>query len=151
MKERVFYLTVFVLLFTLVPAAPSLAERKGLFRNIVSTFAPPSPQESKTIAKTLELTEEQRKQMKELNEKYRRESSNLKREFNKGYEAVVRLMKATNPDKGRVNEALKRFHEVHSKLLSKEVEYWTSFKSILTPEQNKKFWKLFEKSRVRRK
>jgi hypothetical protein len=32
---------------------------------------------------------------------------------------------------------------------SSAVSYWMDFKSVLTPEQNRKFWNLFEQDRVR--
>ena len=154
MKKHVFNLTLFFFAFTLIFAVVSGSaqqqQRKGIFKNIVTTFRLPSPAEQKNISRRLNLTEEQRTQMKGITEKYKKEGSQLISEYNKGYEAVVRLMESTNPDSSCVNQALKDFHQVHSQLVDKEVEYWRDFKSILTLEQNKQFWNIFAKSRVRK-
>lgn len=152
MKKHVFNLTLlffaFTLIFAVVSGSAQEQQRKGVFRNIVNTFRLPSPAEQRNVAQKLELTEEQRTQLKGITEKYKKEGSQLLSEYNKGYEAVVRLMESTNPDSSRVNQALKDFHQVHSQLVDKEVEYWREFKSILTLEQNKQFWNIFAKSRV---
>ena len=154
MKKHVFNLTLFFFAFTLIFAVVSgnaqQEQRKGLSRNIVTTFRLPSPAEQRNISRQLELTEKQRTKMKGITEKYKKKGSQLLSEYNKRYEAVVRLMESTNPDSTRVNQALKRFHQAHSQLVDKEVGYWRDFKSILTLEQNKQFWNIFAKSRVRK-
>lgn len=59
-------------------------------------------------------------------------------------------MQQTDPNKGRVNDRLKAFHNIHAEIVNREVGYWVDFKNILTPEQNEQFWNLFEQRRVRR-
>jgi Spy/CpxP family protein refolding chaperone len=129
------------------PAAPGA--RKGLLRNIMTVFAPPTAQEERTIATTVGMSEEQKSQMKAVNERYRSDSTALVAKYNNAYDDVVRLMDATSPNKGEVNQTLKTFHQIHQEVLEREVGYWTDFKAILTPEQNRKFWNLFEQRRIR--
>ena len=116
MRKHVFNLTLFFFAFTLIFAVVSGSaqqqQRKGIFKNIVITFRLPSPTEQRNISQQLKLTEEQRTQMKGITEKYKKDGLLLLSEYNKGYEAVVRLMEVTNPDPSRVNQALKDFHQV---------------------------------------
>jgi len=137
-----------LLLAVATPAAAQEA-RKGLTRNILEVFAPPTAEQEKKIATTVQMTEEQKTQMKAVNERYRGESQALLTKYRSAYEDVVKLMQETSPDKGQVNERLKAFHQVHAEVVSHEVTYWAEFKSILTPAQNQKFWNLFEQTRVR--
>lgn len=141
--------TAFMLLLTsgVTQAADG---KKSIVRNIVKVFAPPTDAEKKTIATRVGLDEEQRAEMAEVNERYAADVSSLKSDYEAAYEGVVELMEMTEPSKSVVNEKLSAFHDVHQKMVDHEVKYWTDFKGILTGKQNKKFWALFEESRVRR-
>lgn len=155
MKKHVFTLTlmflVSTLIFTVVASGAKQQQKKGVFRNIMTVFRLPSPAEQKSVAQQLDLTNEQKTEMKALTEKYRREGSKLLENYNIAYKKVIHLMETTSPDPSEINKTLKHFHKVHSQLVDKTVEYWRDFKNILTLEQNKKFWSIFEKSRVRSK
>ncbi len=124
--------------------------KKGILRNILVTFIPPTPAEQKNIAQKLELTEEQRSKMKELNDKYKRQSADLRKKYQQAYNDIVLLMKQEKPNKERVNRELKTFHSIHSQVLNQEVKYWMDLKTILTPSQNNKLWEIFEQNRTRR-
>jgi len=129
--------------------AQAAGGQKGLFKNVVQTFRPPSGRELTKIANDLELDEEQKRQMKELNDRFQQQTSTLKQRYETGYEKVVKLMSTEHPDKGNVNQTLKNFHQTHSQFVDAEVQFWMDLKTILTPAQNLKLWRLFEKSRIR--
>lgn len=139
----------FLLLLMIAGPAPAQEGRKGLHRNIIATFRPPSPEDERTISNKLELSEEQKTQMKAVSERYRKDTETLLAKYREAYEDVVNLMQETIPNKTVVNNHLKAFHGIHEEILGKEVSYWMDFKGILTPEQNRKFWNLFEQDRVR--
>ena len=123
--------------------------RKGLFRNIMVVFIPPTPEEQAKIATTVGLTDEQKQQMKAVSDRYRANAETLKRRYASAYQDVVHLMEQSNPNKSTVNSKLRAFHSTHKKVVDQEVRYWIDFKTILTPEQNKKFWNVFEQNRIR--
>ncbi|MGD8374766.1 MAG: periplasmic heavy metal sensor [Acidobacteriota bacterium] len=137
-----------VVLALLLPVAATAQDQKGLMRNVVSVFAPPSPEEQQKIAATVELNDEQKQQMKEVSDRYRSQAQTLRGKYQTAYDDVVSLMESTEPDKGNVAAKLKNFHSVHQQIVDVEVQYWIDFKTILTPEQNKKFWNLFAQSRI---
>lgn len=139
------------LLLPLLLASPAAAQeaRKGLFRNILAVFAPPTQEEEQRIVAQVGLSDEQKTQMRAVNERYRSDSSALMAKYNTAYEDVVRLMQATNPNKAEVNQRLKTFNQIHQEVVAHEVGYWSDFKAILTPEQNQKFWNMFEQNRIR--
>ena len=147
-------ISLFALFLIVILASPydgaAKKGRKGIFKNIMTVFRPPSAQEQKNIAQKLELTEEQRPKMKELNDKYRKQSSTLKKKYSTAYNDVVSLMNQQSPNKQKVNQKLKAFHSTHSNLVDAEVQYWMDLKTILTPAQNNKLWEIFEQSRIRR-
>lgn len=154
MLKRLLFGTVAALLVSVLVVSSAAAQgaqgaRKGLFRNLITVFAPPTPQEERTIATTVGLSEDQKTQMRAVNQRYRSDSSALMAKYNSAYEDVVSLMQSTDPNKSDVAQRLKTFHQVHQEVVEREVGYWTDFKSIMTPEQNQKFWNLFEQSRVR--
>ena len=122
---------------------------KSIFKNIVLTFRPLTAAQEKNIAKALALTSEQRVQMKEFSKNYRKDARILLDKYNSAHNDVVKLIKQKTPNKSVVSKKLKVFHRTHQQIVNKEVEYWRKFTSILTLEQNKKFWNLFEMSRVR--
>jgi len=138
-----------------VAASPASAqtveeEGKGVFRNILTTFAPPSAAERQRIAQELELTQEQRAEMQAITQRYAGEASALREQYRAAYRDVVRLMNAESPDGQEVDRTLRRFHEVHARVLSGEVDYWMDVKEVLTAKQNLKLWELFEQARIRR-
>ncbi len=141
----------FILLLIILSSSFTLAqeEQKGIFRNILIVFMPPTPEQEQVIAERLELTEEQRTQMKQLSDRYREDATTLRNKYISVYNDIVTLMEQTEPNRTVVNEKLKAFHNVHQEVLSREIIYWMDFKTILTPEQNKKFWNIFEQSRIR--
>ena len=145
-------LTVFALaLVAMMIAHPSMAQdKKGMFGNVVETFMPPKGDGAKMIAKELELDEEQRPKMRELNERFKRNVSTLRQAYQQEYQNVVALMNSESPNKSNVNAKLKSFHAMHQKVLDAEVGYWMDLKEILTPAQNLKLWEIFEKQRIRR-
>ena len=125
------------------------AQKKGVFRNIVQTFRPPSGKELTKISNDLELNDEQKQQMKEVNDRFKQQTSTLKQRYGTGYEKVVKLMNTEQPNKANVNQTLKNFHNTHSQIVDAEVQYWMDLKTILTPAQNLKLWRIFEQSRIR--
>ena len=141
--------TSFLLSLAIAGPAPAQEARKGPLRNVITTFRPPSPQEEKTISTRLQLTEDQKRSMKAVNERYRQDSETLLAKYRAAYDDVVRLMQQTDPNKTAVNDRLKTFHRIHEQVLDKEVGYWMDFKGVLTTEQNRQFWNLFEQDRVR--
>ncbi|GBD95962.1 MAG TPA: hypothetical protein ENG83_05310 [Nitrospirae bacterium] len=142
----------FLMLFIMVSLVYTYdaSAKKNIVTNIVVTFRPPAPEEQKTIARKLELTEEQKAEMKVINGKYRQQSMALKNKYNAAYKDVVLLMKEDKPNKERVNRELKTFHNIHSQVVDVEVQYWMDLKTILTPAQNNKLWEIFEKGRIRK-
>ena len=137
-------------IISLVYVYDAVAQRKDMVKNIIIVFRSPSPHEQKEISQKLQLTPEQITKMKEVNERYKKETGNLKNEYNAAYRDVELLMKTEKPDKNRVNETLKRFHRIHTEVLEREVGYWIDLKTILTPDQNNKLWEVFEQSRIRK-
>lgn len=135
---------------SLVYVYDAVAQRKDITKNIIIVFRSPSPQEQKEISQKLQLTPEQNTKMKEVNERYRKETENLRNKYSAATQDVELLMKAEKPDKNRVNETLKTFHRIHSEVLEKEVGYWMDMKTILTPGQNDKLWNLWEQNRIRK-
>jgi Spy/CpxP family protein refolding chaperone len=152
MLKRSLIWTAAALLLSLVVASPAAAQapaRKGLVRNILVVFAPPSPEEERSIATRVGMDQDQKTRMRAVNDRYRSDSTTLRAKYDAAYDDVVRLMQATNPNKGDVNQVLKTFHQIHEQVLEREVGYWEDFKAILTPEQNQKFWNMFEQNRIR--
>lgn len=147
--RRTFLPAVPLVILALLSGAAMAQDQKGLMRNVVSVFAPPSPEEQQKIATTVGLTDEQKQQMKEVSDRYRSQAQTLRDKYQTAYSDVVGLMESTDPDKGNVAAKLKNFNSVHQQIVEVEVQYWVDFKSILTPEQNQKFWNLFEQSRIR--
>lgn len=139
-----------LLLCTCVDVGVASGEEKGLLRNVITTFAPPSPEEQRSLVETVGMSEEQKAKLRSVNERYRNDAQRLRAKYDMAYENVVLLMNQQNPNKSRVNQTLKNFHSVHQEMVNREVGYWMDFKSILTPEQNRKFWNAFEQKRVRR-
>lgn len=130
-------------------AAPVAAQEPGLVRNVITTFRPPSSEEQRSIAANLGLDDDQKVAMKELNERYRGQSQSLLARYQQAYADVLALMETTQVDKGTVDARLRSFHSIHAEIVEVEISYWLEFKRILTPEQNRRFWNLFEQSRVR--
>lgn len=146
-KVLVGFLVLFVMV-TLVSTYDAFA-RKDIVKNILVTFRAPNPEEQKSISQQLQMTPEQNAQMKEVNERYKKDSTTLRDRYNAAYQDVVMLMKQEKPDKIRVNETLKKFHSIHAEVLNREVGYWMDLKTILTPQQNNKLWEIFEQQRIR--
>ena len=128
----------------------AIAAQKGITRNIVSVFAPPNAAESASIAQTLEMTAEQKSQMKEVADRFKKQASTLKKKYQTAYQNIVSLMDNEKPDISKVNEGLKNFHQVHSNVVDAEVQYWIDLKTILSPAQNLQLWEIFEQSRLRK-
>ena len=141
----------FLILMTFLLSGPVLAQdsQKGIFRNIIAVFHPPSVEERQKIATTVGMSDEQKMEMKAVADRYQTQAQTLLGKYQTAYNNVVKLMNTSNPDKTTVNTKLKNFHRVHQNVVDAEVQYWIDFKSILTPEQNKKFWNMFEQSRIR--
>ena len=142
--------TTLIVLVAALSFTTAIAAQKGLTRNIISTFAPPDGADRAAIAQKLEITAEQKSQMKEISKRFKDQSSALKKDYQTAYQNVVKLMNNEKPDKSRVNEKLKNFHQVHSKVLEAEVQYWMDLKTILSPAQNLQLWEIFEQSRIRK-
>jgi Spy/CpxP family protein refolding chaperone len=111
-------------------------------------FAPPSPDEARAVAKDLNLSPEQQKQMQQVNERYNREIMSLKQDYENAVRSLMSLIQDPTPNPSVTNQRLKEFHSVNQQVLDKEFEYWREFKTILTPDQNSKFWTLFGRSRL---
>jgi Spy/CpxP family protein refolding chaperone len=151
MKRSAALVLAAALSLPLLLATPAAAQepQHGLLRNVIAVFRPPTPDEERAIATSVGLTDDQKTKMKSVNERYRSDSQDLLAKYRAAYEDIVKLMQSTNPNKAQVNQRLKTFHQIHSQIVDREVGYWTDFKSILTPEQNQKFWNVFEQKRVR--
>ncbi len=138
------------LVATIAFAVPAAHAGKVTMGTLVSTFRPPTPSEQQALVRDLEMTEDQRSQMKELDARFRRETRNLRQEYQKAYRSVVQLMQAGSVDSGEVIRRVKRFNEVHNTIVEKEVQYWVDLKNLLEPPQRKTLAQKFLKSRVRR-
>jgi Spy/CpxP family protein refolding chaperone len=141
----------FVLASLLQPSqAGERKERAGtaMVRAPAVIFAPPSPEEARTVAKELNLSPEQQKQMQGVNERYNREIMSLKQDYENAVRSLMSLIQDPTPNPSVANQRLKEFHSVNKRVLDKEFEYWQEFKTILTPDQNSKFWTLFGRSRL---
>ena len=152
MKRLVLFTGVLALLLPLLFVLPATAQqdnRKGPLRNILAVFAPPSQAEEQQISTRVGLSNQQKTQMRAVNDRYRADAPSLRAKYDAAYADVVRLMESTNPNRGEVNQRLRTFNRVHEEVVTREVGYWTDFKSILTPEQNQTFWNIFEQSRIR--
>jgi len=151
MKRLVLFTCALALLLPLLFDLPAVAQdtRRGLLRNILVVFAPPSQQEEQRIAARVGMSSQQKTQMRAVNERYRSDAPSLRAKYDAAYDDVVRLMQSTNPNQGEVNQRLRTFHRVHQEVVEREVGYWNDFKEILTPQQNQTFWNIFEQSRVR--
>jgi len=148
--RKTFLPAVVVVVLALLFSGAAMAQgQKGLMRNVVSVFAPPSPEEQQKIATAVGLSDEQKQQMKNVSDKYRSQAQTLRDKYETAYGDVVNLMETADPDKSTVASKLKNFNSVHQQIVEVEVQYWIDFKVLLTPEQNQKFWNLFEQSRVR--
>ncbi len=124
---------------------------KGIFRNIISTFRPPTVAEQQKLATSLQLTEEQKQALHNSNTKFRNSARNLREEYQKAYRSVVQLMQADSVNMDEVNRRLQKFNTVHQKIVDAEVRYWVSLKGNLTREQGRKLWEFFEQTRIRRR
>jgi len=151
MKRLVLFTGALGLLLPLLFAFPAAAQdaRKGPLRNILEVFAPPSQEEEQRISARVGLSAQQKTQMRAVNERYRADAPSLRARYDAAYEDVLRLMESTSPNRGEVNQRLRTFNRVHQEVVEREVGYWTDFKAILTPEQNRTFWNMFEQSRIR--
>ena len=137
------------ILVSLICLTNSYAQPK-IWGGIIVILRPPNPKEARGVVSQLDLTAEQKKQLQELNRKYHHELRNLKNKYQSLYQDLVKAI--GNPDlkMGVVQKKAQKLHEVHGKILQKEVEYWNSLKEILKPEQYKKMWNLFVRKRLKK-
>ena len=142
--------TTLIVLVAALSFTTAIAAQKGMTRNIVSVFAPPKAAERASIAQTLEMTAEQKSQMKEVADRFKKQASTLKKKYQTAYQNIVSFMDNEKPDISKVNEGLKNFHQVHSNVVDAEVQYWIDLKTILSPAQNLQLWEIFEQSRLRK-
>ena len=102
------------------------------------------------IAQQLQLTEEQREDMRQkytqarnelqrLGENYREAQQNLKNVFQKNGEA----------DPARVENALQELHRTHRSIVDTEMQLWNALSNNLTQEQTRQFWTMFAENRLR--
>jgi Spy/CpxP family protein refolding chaperone len=148
-KLAVLTIVVGVVLVSLQDLSQAQQRKEAAFgRAVVTMMAPPSPQEASSIAKQLNLTPEQQKQMQDVNERYRTDTQALRQQYETGVQNLLTLIREPTPAPGVANQRLKEFQDVHQAILSQEVQYWADVKSILTLEQNYQLWNIFERSRL---
>ncbi|MDR4509905.1 MAG: hypothetical protein MRJ65_17000 [Candidatus Brocadiaceae bacterium] len=146
-KQYYVFFIVIVLVVSVTGNTFAKAEKDGVFRNLIATFKPPTAEEQESLAKKLKMTDDQKFLLKNLNKEYQRQVDSLSGSYNKAYDETVSLMQQEVVNE-QAYSVLKSFHDVHSKIVDTEVEYWRDIKLILTPEQNKEFWKIWQKGRV---
>lgn len=121
---------------------------KEMTQSIVVVFAPPTKEEASSLSKSLNLTPEQKQKMQGLNQKYAQQAKAMKDEYIRAVRDLTKLMVDPNITAQGSNQELKHFHQVHQTILDQEVAYWSDFKTILTPQQNKIFGQAFTRSRL---
>jgi Spy/CpxP family protein refolding chaperone len=145
------FVGLLIVMFSMVFVAQADAQqKKQLWIDPVGTFRPPSPAEEQAIVTDLQLTEEQKSQMQDLNKRYKADVKALADKYQQARQDMISALESGDPDTAKVRSAAGAVNDTHSKLLAKEVEYWTAIPEILTQEQTIKFWKLFGKSRIKR-
>jgi Spy/CpxP family protein refolding chaperone len=114
-------------------------------------FAPPTQEAARSIANKLELTEEQRIQMDKIYDDYKKQFTNLMKDYQKELHALYKYMKEDQATASAVHDHVKNVYQLENKMIDGEADYWLGLKSILTKSQAHQFWQIFEESRLRSK
>ncbi len=139
-----------MVLFLSVVFAIQVNAQSRIWGDIIVILRPPTLEETRGITKQLNLTGEQKKEMKDLNQKYHDDLSSLKEKYQIIYNDLLEAVGNPNVKMGTVQKKAKKLNDTHEKILEKEIEYWNDVKEILDPEQYSKMWNLFTNKRLKR-
>ncbi|NVM04799.1 MAG: Spy/CpxP family protein refolding chaperone [Candidatus Helarchaeota archaeon] len=102
------------------------------------------------ISRRLDLTEEQKNKLKELNDNWRKEREGVVKDLRKAREELSELMKEKSPNERDVNRKVEQINSIKSELFKKETGISLERRKIFTDEQ----WEKIQNARkfgVRRK
>lgn len=147
MKKLLVSLLALVLVLSIGAEAKAQEAKKGS-PDLMTIFRPPNDKEVNAIVTQLQLTEEQHSQLQNVNARYKSEIQQLMNKYQNARDDLKAAFQG-NPDPDRVESEIKTLNQIHSSVVDKEAELWTSISDILTEQQATKFWKLFGKNRLR--
>jgi len=87
------------------------------------------------ISNRLDLTEEQKNKLKEINENWKKEREGIVKDLKEAEKELGELMKEKNPNVTDVNSKVEQINSIRSALSKKEVEINLERRKILTDEQ----------------
>jgi len=90
------------------------------------------------MIKSLDLTDGQVQQLKDLLEKRRTEVAPLREQLRQEAGALRELLKGTDPNPAQVGQAAIKVHELRAQLAASQEAFLESFEGILTAEQKAK-------------
>lgn len=88
----------------------------------------------------LKLSDEQQKQFDALASDFRKGAVDRKAEIAKARIELLDLLKADNPDQGKISKQIGTISTLESGAKSKALDHWFAVNKILTPDQQK-VWK----------
>lgn len=97
----------------------------------------------RVISKRLDLTEEQKDKLKELNDNWGKEREGIIKDLREARKELHELMKEKNPNERDVNRKVEQINSIKSELFKKETGINLERRKIFTDEQ----WEKIQKSR----
>jgi len=98
-------------------------------------------------ARFLELTQDQKTRLAEIEEQARPERERLRELTREAHERFRQAIEATNPDPATVGQAAIEMHALRAQHESSRESFESAFESLLTPEQLRK-WEMMQASRA---
>lgn len=100
----------------------------------------PQPGGPRGMMQRLNLTDDQQKQFDALASDFRKDMVDRRAEIAKARLDLADLLKADNPDRGKIAKQIEGVNELEGAAKVKALDHWFGVNKILTPEQQK-MWK----------
>ncbi len=134
MKKLTLIPLILIFLFSSIAFAqsrnPALARQRSILRqNRAQIFS------ERIISNRLNLTEEQKDKLEELNENWKKERESIAKDLGEAEKELGELMKEKNPNVTDVNSKVEQINSIRSALSKKKIEMNLGRRKILTDEQ----------------
>lgn len=113
---------------------PRLLERRGLL---------PSP--THFISRYLSLTESQKKKMESLDQLFRAKLEETRAQLDEKRAELSDMLGASSPDQKKIKDKVSEIASLQAELQRETINHLEEIRSILTPEQEAKFFSLVRK------
>lgn len=108
-----------------------------LFSTVAAAQGRPMREHPGRMIEQLKLNEEQQKQFDALASDFRKAAVDQRAEIAKARIELQDLLKADNPDKGKISAQFEEISLMESRAKAKGLEHWFAVNSILNSEQQK--------------